>query len=536
MHSKIMNTVMAATCCVAVWGVSSDAQAEDARARNGRRCRTPDCRRGSPVRPRPFVRFGRHRAKNVIVFIGDGMGVSTITATRVYSVGLDGELAVDKFPYTALSKTYTSDHYTPDSAGTMTAMMTGVNTNSGVIGYGPKTERRDFNEDGDTERLWTLLELAKQKGMRTGVVSTARITHATPAATYAHVNERGLENDIALQALPTDPSYNKRLGSGIDLMFGGGRRFFLPKEVEDEEGRSGRRSDGRDLRKEYQDAGYSYVWNTSGFDQIEKKDLPVLGLFESSHMEYEYDRPSDEGGEPSLQEMTLKAINLLDGRRGRWGYQDYHRSPGYFLMVESGRIDHAHHAGNAHRALTDTEEFDQAIEAAVRRANLRDTLIIVTADHSHVFTMAGYPVRPPSELPYQVKNSPEGFSSDRTNILDTVYSINASTGEISEGGDKNGTPYTILGYHNGPGFRGNETRVSPREDDHEGYGGNTVAGPTDPNYRQESAVPLSSETHSGEEVALYAVGPNASRVRGTVKNTKVYEVVAEALGLRRPRR
>ena len=166
------------------------------------------------------------KAKNVIFFVGDGMGVSTVTATRVFSVGVAGQLQLDKFPFTALSRTYSEDSITADSAPTMTAMITGQNTNAGVIGLDKTTENKDFNGDGDGAALTTLIELAQAAGKKTGVVSTARITHATPAACYAHINNRDNENAIALQALPTDPTYNAALGSGVDLLVGGGRQFF----------------------------------------------------------------------------------------------------------------------------------------------------------------------------------------------------------------------------------------------------------------------------------------------------------------------
>lgn len=236
------------------------------------------------------------RARNVIFFVGDGMGVSTVTATRVFSVGVAGELAIDTLPYTALSRTYSSDSITADSAPTMTAMMTGHNTNGGVIGLDETTEVRDFNRDGDGASLWTLLEQAKDRSMRVGVVSTARVTHATPAATYAHVNNRDNENAIALQALPGDAAYNSRLGAGIDLLMGGGRQFFVPTTMADEEGGSGSRPDGRDLRAEFRGRGYSYVWNTAGFNALTPANLPVLGLFERSHMEYELDSSDAAGG------------------------------------------------------------------------------------------------------------------------------------------------------------------------------------------------------------------------------------------------
>jgi len=463
---------------------------------------------------------GGDHARNVILFVGDGMGVSTVTATRVYSVGIDGALTIDQFPFTALSRTYTADHITPDSAGTMTAMMTGSNANSGVIGFGPATERQDFNNNGDGSPLWTLLELAEGAQMQTGVVTTARVTHATPAACYAHVNERNTENAIALQALPSDVTYNPRLGDGIEVLMGGGRRFFVPSGESDEEGESGSRADGRDLRVEFQDAGYTYAWNADQFAALAPDDMPVLGLFERSHMEYEFDRPTDFGGEPSLTQMTTKAIELLETS-----------DTGYFLMVESGRIDHAHHAGNAYRALTDTEEFDRAVAAALEMVNLEETLIIVTADHSHVFTIAGYPLVEAADMPYPFRSSMSFFGREHGGILDIVYNINASTGEVFAATDSNGVPYTILGYHNGPGYRG-APRVDPRSDGFPGFDGEGPAGPDDPDYRQEAAVPLGSETHAGEEVAIYAIGPSAWRFAGTVKNTFIFNVMAEALGLK----
>jgi alkaline phosphatase len=465
--------------------------------------------------------IGSRKARNVIFFIGDGMGVSTVTATRVYSVGVGGQLVVDQFPYTALSKTYSADSITPDSAPTMSAMMTGVNTNQSVIGFDAKTEPNDFNHDGNGTAPWTLLEMAKARGMKVGVVSTAEITHATPAATYAHVNQRNNQNDIALQALPSDSTYNERLGRGIDILMGGGRRHFVPTTTTDEEGDAGSRTDGRNLRAEFQVAGYRYVWNKAQFDALAPQHLPVLGLFERSHMEYEFDRPTDLGGEPSIKDMTAKAISLLEAATR-------HRSQGYFLHVEAGRIDHAHHAGNAYRALTDTEALDEAIGAAAKMVDLRETLIIVSADHSHVFNIAGYPLRPLNELPYPVVSHSPSYAS-AAGVLDVVYDLNQTTGHVSESTDRNGVPYTVLGYHNGPGYRGTP-RVDPRTDPFLGLNGVTPTGPAHPAYFQEAAVPMSSETHSGEDVAIYAIGPGAERVHGTVKNTHIFHVMKAALG------
>lgn len=463
---------------------------------------------------------GHAPAKNVILFVGDGMGVSTITAARVYAVGVDGQLTIDTMPYTAVSRTYTADHLTPDSAGTISAMMTGVNANSGVLGFGPATERGDFNQNGDGPALWTLGELAKASGRKVGIVTTARVTHATPAGAYAHVNERNDELKIALQALPGQPLFNQRLGEGLDLLMGGGRRFFVPSGVTDEEGEPGIRPDGLDLRRAFQKAGYTYVYRRQEFDALTPNDQKVLALFDSSHMEWEHDRSSDLAGEPSLAQMTNKAIELLSAGNDK----------GYFLLVEGGRIDHAHHAGNAFRALTDTKALDQAVREAMARVNLKDTMIIVTADHSHVFTMAGYPVRPPQELAYPVKGSPEGFGPSPNNIFNIVYQL-LPTGEIAAATDFNQVPYTILGYQNGPGYRGTASRVDPSKDKALGLGGKEVTGPTQPDYLQESTVPLGAETHGGEDVIIYAAGAHASSVHGTLKNTAVFDLAAKAMGL-----
>ena len=198
---------------------------------------------------------------NVILFVGDGMGVSTVTSTRIATVGVDGELALDRMPYTAISRTASADYITPDSAATMSAMMTGVQTNSGVIGYGATTEYGDFNGNGNGPRLTNIGELARSLGYAVGIVTTARVTHATPAAVFAHVNDRNLENEIAAQLVPGGAGYNGKLGQGLHVIFGGGRRHFLPTSASDEEGLPGRRTDGRDLRNELRQRGHRYVWN-----------------------------------------------------------------------------------------------------------------------------------------------------------------------------------------------------------------------------------------------------------------------------------
>ena len=443
------------------------------------------------------------RRNNVILFVGDGMDVSTVTFSRIAEHGVDGDLFLDRMPYTALSRTSSADNLVADSAAAMSAMMTGVNTNNGVIGYPPTTERQDSNLDGDGTPPTNVAELAKSLGYAVGIVTTARVTHSTPAAVYAHAKDQGLEDDIAAQLVPGGPGYNARLGSGLDVILGGGRTHFLP----------GTRPDGRDLRAELQAQGYAYVDDAAGLEALGAGSR-VLGLFKSSYMDYEYYRRFRE---PGIVDMTAKAIEVL-AATGR----------PYFLMVESGRIDHAHHAGNAFGAFVETRELDRAIGAAIEAVDLDRTLIMATADHGHVLTVAGSMVRPVDDLPYAPRSAPASFTRLRYHgIFGTAHGIDG--GVIGERPDRDGVPYTVLGYANGPGHR-EGPRVDPNADSTPGVGGVAVSSTSHARYLQEATVPRTSETHGGVDVAVYAIGSTAENVRGTVRTTQVFHWIAAAFG------
>lgn len=444
------------------------------------------------------------KAKNVIFFVGDGMGVSTVTAARILEGQLEGRtgeensLSFERFPRLALSKVYNVDAQVPDSAGTMTAMMTGVKTDIGVINYDEDVVNGDCSTIAGNE-LDTWLMAAEERGLRTGVVSTARITHATPAATYARVPNRNWEDDslVPAECKGIVPDIAAQLvdfpyGDGIDVVFGGGRRHFLPATTADPEdaGTTGSRQDGRNLAEEFAARpGAEYVYDRAGFDALGSDTDKVIGLFERSHMEYEFDRPNDTAGEPSLTELTEKSIRLLEGSR-----------KGFALQVESGRIDHAHHGTNAFRALTETIELSEAVKRATELVDMRETLIVVTADHSHVFTISGYPAR----------------GSD---ILGLVQSA-----DPDEPGALDGKPYTTLGYQNGPSV-GWEAGTGRKD--------LTGVDTTDPNFQQPTLVPLGSETHSGEEVSIYAKGPGSKLFQSTVEQNYISHVIGDSLGLTR---
>jgi alkaline phosphatase len=437
--------------------------------------------------------------RNVILFLGDGMGVSTITAARIYAgqqaggAGEDYSLSFERFPHVALVKTYNTDAQVADSAGTMAAIMTGAKTRIGHISVSADVPQGDCAA-ALNGALPTLLEQAEDQGFATGVISTARLTHATPAATYAHVPDRDWESDASLPeaaAVAGCRDIARQFaefdhGDGIDVTFGGGRATFLPAAVQDPEypDRTGVRQDGRDLIQEWvgNRPGARYVWNREQFEALSTADdAPVLGLFEPSHMQYEADRGTDRAGEPSLAEMTDFAIARLK------------RNPrGFFLMVEGGRIDHAHHGGNAYRALEDTVAMADAVAVALRTTDPRDTLILVTADHSHTFTISGYPRR----------GNP---------ILGKA--------EMPEGQllrDESGRPYTTLGYQNGPGYQDDLPDLSEVDT-------------TQPDYQQIAAYPLASETHGGEDVAAFANGLNAAGVHGVMEQNRLFHVMQQAL-------
>ena len=443
------------------------------------------------------------KARNVIIFIGDGMSVTTLTAGRIFEgqqKGVDGESFVaemDKLPHTALVKTYSHDGQVPDSAPTATAIVSGVKTLNGVIGVGPQAVENNCAATAPFA-VPSLFELAEDKGYATGIVSTATITHATPASAYAHTAQRDWEVDANMPAAAKAEGcadIARQMvewphGNGLDVMLGGGRQHFMPATAADPEyaDKKGKRADGKDLIATWKAANPAgeYVWNSDGFSAVDGKKTPkLLGLFEQSHMQFDADRTASGNKEPSLAEMTTKAIQLLSRNR-----------KGYVLMVEAGRIDHGHHGGNARRALQDTVALNDALKAAMANVNLRDTLIVVTSDHSHSFTMSGYPQR----------GNP---------ILGSVVD---QSGKPTLA--KDGKGYTTLGYANGPGaVAAAVPRPDPLKEDTQAL-----------DYRQQALTPLGSETHAGEDVVARAAGPKAHLFKGTIEQNTIYQIMKSALG------
>jgi alkaline phosphatase len=468
---------------------------------------------------------GTASARNLILFIGDGMGPITVAAARILEGqrrGGPGEehlLAFEHFPHVAFAKTYNTDLQTPDSAGTMTAIVTGVKTRAGLIGLDSRATL-GVCADTDAARLPSLLELAERAGLATGIVTTTRVTHATPAATYAKAADRNWEADSLVPEADRArcPDIARQLvefavGDGIEVVMGGGRQMLLPSTQADPEYPEvrGLRADGRDLIAEWQ-ARYPtgrYLWNLADFEALDFAQVDkVLALFQPGHLHYEHDRPGDAAGEPSLAAMVRAAIRRLE------------RAPkGYLLIVEGGRIDHAHHAGNAYRALTDTIALADAVRAATELTSAEDTLIVVTADHSHVLSFAGYSRR---------GNPILGKVTDRYGNADVRFAL-----------DGVGREYTTLSYANGPGYAGasdtqpegvkryphEASRFWPAQGGRPDLRGIDT---TDPNFLQPALLPLASETHGGEDVGVYALGPGADAVRGVMEQHVIFHILLQA--------
>ncbi|WP_165313326.1 alkaline phosphatase [Vibrio ziniensis] len=281
--------------------------------------------------------------KNIILFIGDGMGLQHQKAAQWSSVGLDIKLEMMEMAASGFIETQAANGALTDSAAAGTAMATGVKTSDGVIGLDP-----NFNA------LTTILEEAQNLGMHTGLVTTTPITNATPATFATHVKRRNQEIEIA----------NQLSESKINVLLGGGEDKFLPTGKTGCYPKKGERDDGSDLIDKFMANGYTYVCTQVSFSIIDSySSVPLIGLFADEEMIRPYS--------PSLEAMTQTAINTLS-----------HNDKGFFLMVEAGQIDWASHRNDAENAISDTIGLNEAVKVAQRFANnSKDTLIIVVADH-----------------------------------------------------------------------------------------------------------------------------------------------------------
>lgn len=276
------------------------------------------------------------KIKNVILLIADGTGIAQLSSGQLGLVGADGYLNLQRMPVTGIVKTQSTNSLITDSAAGATAYSCGMKTNNGMIAFLP-----------DESHCKTLLELAEERGLSTGLVATSTITHATPASFAAHVKSRGNQVGIAEQYV----------NSGVEVFLGGGREFFIPQDME-----GSSRKDDRNLIEEFENNGYEYV--STADEMKNSKTDKILGLFANSGME-SIDRT------PTLAEMASTALSKLETNPN-----------GFFLMVEGSQIDWAGHSNNAEYAIREVKDFDDAVKVALDFA-VKDgeTLVVLTADH-----------------------------------------------------------------------------------------------------------------------------------------------------------
>ncbi|MFP4372078.1 MAG: alkaline phosphatase [Halanaerobium sp.] len=339
-----------------------------------------------------FTAAAQAEVKNVILLVGDGLGMGQIDLTRTMAEDKDHELELMKLPETGIMMTSSTEGVT-DSAAAGTAMSTGHKVYNGAIA---------MNENG--AELDSALDFAQVRKKATGVISTNTVTDATPASFIASVKDRGMGGEIAKQAINND----------VDVMLGGGREDFTEEEA------------GEDLIAKAKENDYQYVSDKDQLKRVQAMDGKILGLFNDSYMNYINDRDDVDSNEPSMEAMTKKALEVLS--------ED---EDGFFLMAEGARIDHASHAADIPGVVAETLDFDASVKAAMDFAEENeDTLVIVTADHETLGFSVTEPIN--KEALMDIDVSPEYMAAQLTAkengngyTVDSVKSVFKEYADIS---------------------------------------------------------------------------------------------------------
>ncbi|PAA55794.1 hypothetical protein BOX15_Mlig020952g4 [Macrostomum lignano] len=457
-----------------------------------------------------------YRAKNAILFLGDGMGITSVTAGRILKGQLDGKsgeeatLEFEKFPHTGLSKTYNTDMQTPDSAGTATAYLCGVKAKFGTMGMNELVTTSNCTSQLKERYVNSFLTEAQQLGKSVGIVTTTRITHATPGAAYSHTSSRNWEDDTDRNEDVEDESVRwmcpdiaqQLVDNAINftVIFGGGRLKFLPNtettfDQIKEKLVKGSRSGSENLVERWKklQAGFGrraiYIETKEELRNTKfDSNAMYLGLFATKHLQFDVDNQKDQK-EPTIEEMTRKAIEILS-----------QNPKGFALLVEGGRIDHGHHDNLAKKSMHDLVAFDKAIKVAGQLTNSNDTLTVVTADHSHVFAIGGYGRR------------------GQPLFGKVTYSKNDKYNNKGEALADDKLPYTPLYYGDGPSGvkKGRRENVTDVDTDN-------------PEYLTQSLIRQSSESHGAEDVPIYARGPGSHLFHRTHEQPYIAHVIKYSL-------
>ncbi|MCK6577774.1 MAG: alkaline phosphatase [Anaerolineae bacterium] len=459
-------------------------------------------------------------ARNIILFVADGMSVPTITAARAARGITQGRpinrLAMDSAEFIGLASTSSVDSIMADSANTASALNTGHIGSVNATGSYSDTSP-DSLDDPRVETLGSLV--SRLYGMSVGVVTTADFSDATPAAVWAHGRNRGNGNRNAYLVQALESGY-------VDVLMGGGARRLIPQTVE-----GSRREDDRDLYAEYEAAGYTIVTSATemnaalaagGADQM-------LGVFHPNDMNVWLDRNvyTDNLGEftdqPGLTDMTLAAIQVLSQNEN-----------GFYLQVEAASVDKQLHPLDQERALSDLIEFDQAIAAAAAWAaeNAPDTLIIATADHGHGYDVYGTvnldeftaatddAGRREAIDVYNGARYPNYPDVDGDGFPEWQDASRVFAGTVNNGPDHT-EDFQVSPVPRVPAIDdGNGVYVDNPEDDPNGI---PVSGVLD--------IGSSTGVHTLQDVPVFAWGPGAQSVVGLYHQSEIFFIMASALGL-----
>lgn len=470
--------------------------------------------------------------KYLFLFIGDGMGLSSVHATELYlhdvksdTIGKE-HLSFTKFPVVGLASTFDAGRYITDSASAITAIMSGHKTLDGVLNMDPEK----------TEKFTTLAEEAKATGMKIGDLSTVSLDHATPAGLYAHNPSRNNYYDIALELAK----------SGFNYFAGGGLRQPTGKEKDKE-------SIFDILARE----GYTVIQNRSDFENLASpKDKVVVinpVLDSEAAMPYAIDRGAEEF---SLAELTRKGIELLDNPNG------------FFMMVEGGKIDWACHANDIRSAIGDILDFEQAVAEAVKfyEQHPEETLIIVTADHGNGGLSLGYALTgynlylrriENQKVSYEafekkVKDYVQNTPKDKQSLKDFWPTIQENFGflwltpeekaqfeEKAKNGDKDATQTLAMALTDyelsrlEKAFAASTSEEPPKGDEAKVlYGGYDPLTVTLTHIMGEKAgISWTTYSHTADPTPVFALGVHAELFDGYYDNTELYTKIKQALGL-----